>query len=38
MYTQLDSRHVKLALLIVSVVMFILGSGAPAGGSGVGGA
>jgi hypothetical protein len=36
-YKPLDPRHVQLALLIVSVVMFILGSGAPAGGSGVAG-
>lgn len=32
-----DSRHVQLALLIISAVMFILGSGAPGAGSGVGG-
>ena len=34
---QLESRHIQIALLLASLVMFILGSGAPGGTSGIGG-
>ena len=29
---QLDSRHVRLALVIISLVLFVLGAGAPEAG------
>jgi hypothetical protein len=34
---QLDNRHVRLILVILSLILFILGAGAPGTGSGVGG-
>jgi hypothetical protein len=34
---KLDNRHVRLILVILSLILFILGAGAPGTGSGVGG-
>jgi len=36
-FGQLDNRHVRLILVILSLILFILGAGAPGTGSGVGG-
>jgi hypothetical protein len=34
---QLDSRHVRLGLVVLSLVLFVLGAGAPFAGGGHGG-
>jgi len=34
---QLDSRHVRLGLVVLSLVLFVLGAGAPAASGGHGG-
>jgi hypothetical protein len=34
---QLDQRHVRLVLLIVTLILFVLGAGAPEGDCGAGG-
>jgi hypothetical protein len=31
---QLDSRHVRLGLVVLSLVLFVLGAGAPVAGGG----
>jgi hypothetical protein len=31
---RLDSRHVRLGLAVLTLVLFVLGAGAPAGGGG----
>jgi len=33
---QLDSRHVRLGLVVLSLALFVLGAGAPMAGSGHG--
>jgi hypothetical protein len=37
MLGQLDQRHVRLGLLVLTMILFVLGSGAPEGGSAGGG-
>ena len=34
---QLDQRHIRLGLLVLTLVLFVLGAGAPEAGSGHGG-
>jgi hypothetical protein len=34
--TKVDPRFVKLVLLVISLVLFVLGAGAPAAGGGIG--
>ena len=33
---QLDSRHIRLGLVVLSLVLFVLGAGAPVAGGGHG--
>lgn len=37
MLGQLDQRHVRLGLIVLTLILFVLGSGAPEAGSGSGG-
>jgi hypothetical protein len=34
--SKLDPRYVKLVLLLISLVLFVLGAGAPSAGGGIG--
>ncbi len=34
--SRIDSRHVRLALVILSLILFVLGAGAPDGGGDLG--
>jgi hypothetical protein len=36
MISQLDQRYVRLLLVIITIVLFVLGAGAPGDGGGVG--
>ena len=36
-FEKLDSRHIQLALLILSLSLFVLGAGAPGSSGGIGG-
>ena len=37
MLGQLDQRHIRLGLVVLTLILFVLGSGAPEAGSGGGG-
>ena len=36
-FGKLDSRHIQLALLVLSLSLFVLGAGAPGSSGGIGG-